>query len=102
MQEDHDPPDMFSEHILNKDPAMAKVLTYSSLYYPKAFGHSKDTWNPESLDRFWMSAYIDRAERDSEVLRRERQRDLFDSVADYSGASTSAQAAQSSARVKTR
>ena len=57
--------------LAKKDPEYTKYLDYTELQYPKLFGQSMD-FPPDSIHTLWMSGFLDRAQRDGEMLMKQK------------------------------
>lgn len=69
---------MFTSHVLNDDPEVAKFLLYNEVIYPKLFSKETTISDPkETLDKMWVSGFLDRAARDKEkcdILRKNKSK----------------------------
>ena len=58
---------MFTSHVLNTDPELAKFMPFNEVVYPKLFEKKDASGDPSAiLDKMWVSGFIDRAQRDRE------------------------------------
>lgn len=56
---------MFTSHVLNSDPELAKFMPFNEVVYPKLFKEQNEEADPTAvLDKMWVAGFIDRAHRD--------------------------------------
>jgi ribosomal protein L39E len=56
---------MFTSHVLNTDPELAKFMPFNEVVYPKLFKEQEEEVDSTAvLDKMWVAGFIDRAQRD--------------------------------------
>jgi hypothetical protein len=63
--------------LAKKDPEYTKYLDYTELQYPKLFGQSME-FPPDSIHTLWMSGFLDRAQRDGEMLMKQKYKKMLE------------------------
>lgn len=70
----------FSTFVINDDPEVAKFIEFSEIQFPNMYNPNVKNLDPGSIDKLWMSGFLDRAERDKDIIKKQQEKAALDSI----------------------
>jgi hypothetical protein len=79
-RKEQDTSSFFSTFVINEDPEVAKYIEFSEIQFPNMYNPKVKNLDPGAIDKLWMAGFLDRAERDKDVIKKQQERAALDSI----------------------